>query len=118
MQIDLRLEEIPPDKRESIIPTGPDFTKKGDVTLFDIHIEGESPIVRIPPYEKPKEPVVVEDDHFIDIVTNKRKIELNELDVNDTKKTLSFRINELIGKDEAMKGRNPLRDMLPELRNI
>lgn len=102
MEIDLRLEEIPPDKRESITPTGPNFSKKGDVTLFDIHVEGESPIVRIPPYEKPKEPVVVEDDHYIEIVTNKRKIELNELDVNSSKKTLSFNINDIIEKDEAI----------------
>ena len=102
MEIDLRLEEIPSYKRESLTPTGPDFSKKGDVTLFDIHIEGESPIVRIPPYQKPKEPIVVEDDHFIELVTNKRKIELDELDVNNSKKTLSFNINEIIEKDEAI----------------
>jgi flagellar hook-associated protein 2 len=102
MEIDLRLEEIPSDKRESLTPTGPDFTKKGDVTLFDIHVEGESPLVRIPPYQKPKEPVIVEDDHYIEIVTDKRKIELNELDVNSSKKTLKFNINDIIEKGESI----------------
>lgn len=102
MEVDLRLETIPLDKREAIIPTGPNFTKKGDITLFDIHVEGESPIVRIPPYQKPKESDIIEDDHYIDIITNKRKIELDALNVSDTKRTLSFKINDIISKEEAV----------------
>ncbi len=102
MEIDLKLEDIPPNERERLIPTGPNFSKKGDVTLFGIHVEGESPIVRIPPYEEPEEPVIKEDDHYIEVVTNKRKIELDELDVSSTKKTLSFDLNNIIEKDEAV----------------
>ncbi|MBN1682656.1 flagellar filament capping protein FliD [Candidatus Bathyarchaeota archaeon] len=102
MEIDLRLEDIPLDKREKIIPTGPNFSKKGDITLFDIHVEGESPIVRIPPYQEPKEPVIKEDDRYIEIITNKRKIELDDLEVDSSKKTLRFNLNNIIEKDESV----------------
>jgi flagellar hook-associated protein 2 len=105
MQIDLRLDQISETKSRDLgEPTGPNFPKEGDITIYGIHIEGEPNLVDIPPYEKKQttQPTIVEDNRFIDIVTNKRTIELDKLDVNNTKKTLDFQMKNIMGPDETI----------------
>jgi flagellar hook-associated protein 2 len=105
MEVDLRvLSKDKIKESEEIIPNGPNFSKTGDVSIFGIDIEGESAIVNIPPFERKNKPApaLVEDAHYIDIVTNKRTIKLDELDVNDVKKTLRFDMNTIINRDETI----------------
>ena len=101
-EIDLRTEPISQSEAEQMIPTGPDFTRKGELNIFDIEVEGESPITHISPYTKPEKEPVIEDDKYIEIITNKRKIDLGELNVDDSKKTLRFDMRDIIGKDETI----------------
>ena len=102
MEVDLRVEDVLKEKNNKVIPGGPNYTKKGDLDMFGIHVEGESSLVRIPPFAKPEVPVVKEDNHFINIITNKREIKLDELDVTNSKKTLKFNLNNILSKDEAV----------------
>lgn len=106
MEIDIRVDVIDPSKKpKEETPTGPNWTREGDTTIFDINIEGETLISNVPPYtkkedDKPKQ--IIYDDHYIDIITNKRTIEFPELDVNETKKTLRFDMNNFINDDETI----------------
>jgi len=103
MEIDLKLINLDPNKTEEItIPTGPDFSKGGNINAFDIFIEGESTLVDIPKFEKPEKPKIMEDDHYLEIVTDKRTIKLDELDVNTDKKTLKFDLSKFINPDETV----------------
>ena len=102
MEIDFRLEEESIKQKEAAIPTGPNFSKNGDITLFDIHVEGESSIVNIPAYLKPQKQKKVEDDHYLEIVTDKRTINLDELDIDSNNKTLRFDMNKIIDSNETI----------------
>ncbi|MBN2544379.1 MAG: flagellar filament capping protein FliD [Spirochaetes bacterium] len=99
-EVDMKINILDPSKEEITIPGGPNFTKKGELNIFDIYVEGESSIVNIPPYKTPEKPEVVEDDHFIDIITNKRTIKVDQLNVTEKTATLKFNINDIISKDE------------------
>lgn len=106
MEIDMKVDIFDPEKNKNKeIPIGPNFTREGDVTIFDINIEGEPLITNIPSYQKKENEEikkVIYDDHYITIITNKRKIELGELDVNETKKTFKFEINTILNNDEVI----------------
>ncbi|MBP7551789.1 MAG: flagellar filament capping protein FliD [Spirochaetes bacterium] len=105
MTIDLKtlsLDEV--ESSEKIDPTGPNFSQEGSVNIYDIEIEGESSLVDIPTYEKIEEPVkeTIIDDKYVSLITNKRTINLEELDVNSEDKTLSFDMKDIIAPDEAI----------------
>lgn len=111
MEIDFKLQVIDPAKQaseENVLPTGPDFGRTGDTTILSIDIEGEKQIIDIPELtkkeeeNKTKEPVV--DDRYLEIVTNKRTVKIEALDVNETKRTLSFKMKDLILPDETVEG--------------
>ncbi len=102
MEIDMGLEIIDPNK-EPEEPTGPDFFKSGDLDLFDIDVEGESTLVDIPKYEKKTElPEKIEDDHYLEIITNNRTIKLNPLELMTTSKTIKFNMYEMINNNETI----------------
>ena len=106
MEIDMRVDEFSlSDKQKTIEPTGPDFSREGEITIFDIRIEGESSIVDIPQYKKKEEEKIeiINDNHFIEIATDRRNIVIDELDVVQNEKTLSFNMNELLSENESVK---------------
>jgi len=106
MEVDMRVDVIDPSKKpKEEIPTGPNWTREGDISIFDINIEGETLISNVPPYTKKEEDKpqkIVYDDHYLEIITNKRTIDLPELDVNETKKTLKFDMNTILNDDETI----------------
>lgn len=123
MEIDLRIDQKQGKNEEEVIPPGPNPPKSPDIKIFDMTIEGEAPIVDIPPYERKtqQKPVIVNDDHYIEIVTNKRTIKLDELNVNQTKNTLKFELNTIIEPDETIeavtfKNQNTLKKL--EVSNL
>lgn len=102
MEIDFKINEQDPEKIEEKTPTGPNFGKYGNIDIFDITIEGENPRITIPPYEKPPKPKIIEDDHYLEIVTDRRTIKLDELDVSGNNKTLKFDLNNIINSNETV----------------
>ena len=104
MEIDMHSEELSKEDENKVIPTGPHFSKQGDINLFDIQVEGESAFTKIPPLAIPEETAHVNDDHYIKIITNKREIDLNELHVTDKSQTLKFDMNDIIKEDESIEG--------------
>jgi len=106
MELDLRLESKTKSAETENIPTGPNYSKIGGVKIFDIDIEGEPLIVDVPPYESKikaqKNPIA--DDHYLDIITDKRTIKLDQLSVSKDKKTLKFDMNTIINPDEIIEG--------------
>lgn len=113
MEVDLRLErekELTAEEKAKadLPPTGPDFKEFGKATIMDIELEAESQFIDIPPFQKKEEveeapPKIVEDDHYIDIVTNKRTLELDELEVTSEKRTLKFDLSKMLEPDEVIK---------------
>lgn len=108
MEIDMRLITYDPNapQEEKKLPTGPDFSAIGDAEIYGINLQGEKPIVEIPPLEqkKPEIKQVIEDDKYLTIVTDRREIELGELDVDKTLKTLKFNLSDIIDKSESITG--------------
>ena len=102
MQVDLRSEELTKEEKNQVIPTGPHFSKKGELNLFDIPVEGESAFAKVPQMAVPEKITPVIDDHYIKIITNKREIELNELNVTNTTQTLKFNMKDIIRDDETI----------------
>lgn len=120
-EIDIKHEKLDPDKLRDTIPTGPDYRTDGDIDIYGVHVEGERSLIDIPPYEKKDELVIVEDDHYFEIITDKQTIEIDELDINDEVKTISLNLTDLINKDENIeavifKNKNTLKKI--ELSNI
>lgn len=102
-QIDMKIDKIDTQKLQNREPTGPNFTREGNLTIFDENVKGESSIINIPKFVKNNEkPKIVNDDHYIEIVTNKRTIKIDELDVSQNKKTLEFNIPDIIRQDESI----------------
>ncbi|HPO49841.1 MAG TPA: flagellar filament capping protein FliD, partial [Spirochaetota bacterium] len=109
MEINLRVETLDPEQireEENPTPTGPDFGRTGDTEIFSIKLEGEKQMIDIPDFVK-KEEVREEkkevlDDRYLEIVTNKRTIKLDELDASATEKTLSFKMKDIILPDETI----------------
>jgi len=100
LEVDMKINKLDPSKEDTSVPGGPSFSKKGELNIFDIYVEGESSIVNIPPYKMPEKPEIIEDDHYIDIITDKRTIKLDPLNVTEKTETLKFNMNEIISKDE------------------
>jgi flagellar hook-associated protein 2 len=104
MEIELKLDTLDQNANyDDLIPTGPDFKKSGDINLFNTYVEGESSKVTIQPYKKPEKPKVITDNHFISIVTDKRTINMDELNLSSDLKAMRFELNKLIDKNETVK---------------
>ncbi|HOV14566.1 MAG TPA: flagellar filament capping protein FliD, partial [Spirochaetota bacterium] len=128
MEIDLKLQIIDPEKsevEEELIPTGPNFGRTGDTEIYSILLDGEKQIINIPELvkkeETKEEKTVITDDKYLEIITNKRTIKVDELDVSETKKTLSFKMRDLILPDETieniiLKNNNTLKKL--EVSNL
>lgn len=101
LEVTINLEKIPETEKLEL-PTGPNFTKKGELNLYGIQVEGETPIAKIPEMKKEEKQSVVEDDHYIDIITDKRKISLNELEIKEGENRFKFKLNELLSPDETL----------------
>ncbi len=93
--------------RQNSVPNGPDFSETGEAVVYDVQLEGERPDLDIPPYKKPDEikpQVIVNDDKYLEIKTNKRTIQLDELNVTTDGSKLRFKMPDLIDKDESVTG--------------
>lgn len=100
LDFNLKLEKYEKDQEN---PTGPNFTKRGELNLFNIYVEGEEPITNIP-IKKFETQQIIEDNHFIDIITDKRKINIEEIDIVDNEqKNIKLRLDEILSKDENIK---------------
>ncbi len=103
MEAELKLDTLDQNSTpEELNPTGPNFEKSGDLNLFDIQVEGEGTKVNILPYKKPEKPKVVTDNHFLSLVTDKRTIDLDELNLAPDFKTYKFDVNKLLNKAETI----------------
>jgi len=111
---------------------GVSLKRSGDILIDGIFLKGESPILDIPEKttinedkKQDKEELVDDitvkqpideikiDTAVLKIVTDKRTIELPELDISENEKVLKFNISELINKDEkitALIFQNPNKD--------
>lgn len=108
LEIDLaeRSKESAVPNSNQTTPTGPDFSSTGDTVIFDIQIPGEKPLVDISPYQEkqPEIKQVVHDSHYITLVTNQRKLDLDELDVKSDPSILKFNLSDLLENGETLTG--------------
>ncbi|MCG8572724.1 MAG: flagellar filament capping protein FliD [Spirochaetes bacterium] len=128
MELDILAETLTlkeKQEQKAPLPTGPHFDTFGQTTIRDIELEGESQLIDIPPLKTDKNSqkpdVIIEDDHYLEIVTNKGTIEVEELAIGDNKKTLRFEMADLIEEDEIItdiifKNNNTLKNI--EVSNI
>lgn len=93
-------------EKEKIPPAGPNFKTVGDAEIMGIDIPGEGIAHGIPPFirQKPEIPAVNHDSAYIELVTDSRRIEVGELDVEYSMKTLKFNLGDYLRADEQLTG--------------
>lgn len=87
-------------------PTGPNFSNIGDTNILGVEIPGEKNLFHIPPYILPEKQLSkdVSDKHFVELVTDRRKIELDELDVGSSPRALKFQLQDVLEQGERLTG--------------
>jgi flagellar hook-associated protein 2 len=106
MELDMRLiSHDPATYKEPQVPTGPNLSRDGDIELFDIAIDGESSIIDIPPLDKKQfeKPPVITDNQFIEIITDKRSIEVAEQSITSNMETMKFSLDSMLRDGESVK---------------